>query len=145
MRSKNVIINPTPICRRSKTAGILGSATVACGNIGSTTLEEHEQIVHQGRRPCFAMRRWPIPKMEIVQRFSFLVSEKRNRATIFLVMSNALNKNRGTIWFFCVVSFIYDFMSKIVQIVDNFYFSYNFISIDLFNFVSNYTMVWSVV
>ncbi len=101
-----LIINPTPICRRSLTDGILGSATVACGNIGSTTLKEQGQIIHQGRRPCFATRRWPIPKMEIVQRFSFLVSDKKeivqlfffvmsnalNCATIFLVMSNALKE-----------------------------------------------------
>jgi len=72
-----LIINPTPKCSRSLTDCIWGSATVACGNIGSTTLEEHEQIAHQGRRPCFATRRWPIPKMEIVQRFSFLVSDKK--------------------------------------------------------------------
>ncbi len=80
-----LIINPTPKCSRSLTDCILGSATVACGNIGSTTLkaqgqiihhgrrhfpklivryckqsttlEEHVQIAHQGRRPCFATRR----------------------------------------------------------------------------------------
>ena len=36
--------------------------------------------IHQGRRPCFATRRWPIPKMEIVQRFSFLVSDKKKKS-----------------------------------------------------------------
>ena len=79
IRPQNVIINPTPICRRSLTDGILGSAIVACGNIGSTTLKAQGQIIHQGRRPCFATRRWPIPKMEIVQRFSFLVSDKKEK------------------------------------------------------------------
>jgi len=57
-------------------------------------------------------------------------------------MSNALNKKSLNDLIFFVSSHLYMILCpKIVQIVDNFYFSSSFISIDLFNFVSNYTMV----
>ena len=42
----------------------------------------------------------------------------------------------------CVVIVI---KNQIIPIVDNFYFSHNFIRVDLYNFVWNYTMVWTVV
>lgn len=42
----------------------------------------------------------------------------------------------------CVVIVI---NSQIIPIVDNFYFSHHFIRVDLYNFVWNYTMVWTVV
>ena len=99
--------------------------------------------------------------MEIVQRFSFLVSGKKEIVQwFFFVMSNALKEIVQWILFvmsnalkeivqrfdFFVLYHLYMILCpKIVQIVDNFYFSSSFISIDLFNFVSNYTMVWSVV
>ena len=37
------------------------------------------------------------------------------------------------------------FLSKNAKIVDNFCISSDFISVDLFNFVNTYTMVWTVV
>ena len=77
-------------CSRSLTDCIFGSAIVACGNIGSTTLKAPSIRVADpvSQRDGGRFQKW---KSYNDSHFWCRI-KKRNCAMIFLVMSNALNK-----------------------------------------------------